>query len=80
MSKLEEKSFLLSIFNKLYTSQKKCIIIYDEVYRFGLILFGFIAYQALLLFNAKFCLYIRGAFNKFADFFVQTFKIGVDSW
>ena len=23
---------------------------------------------------------IRGAFNKFPDFFVQAFKIGVDSW
>ena len=25
-------------------------------------------------------LYIRGAFNKFQDVFVQAFKIGVDSW
>ena len=29
--------------------------------------------------NDKF-LYIRGAFNKFPDFFVQAFKIVVDSW
>ena len=27
-----------------------------------------------------FLLYIRGAFNKFPDFFVQAFKIVVDSW
>ena len=26
------------------------------------------------------CLYIRGAFNKFPDFFVQAFKIVVDAW
>ena len=37
------------------------------------------------LFNAKSSLYIyikyiRGAFNKFPDFFVQAFKIVVDSW
>ena len=25
-------------------------------------------------------MYIRGAFNRFPDFFVQTFKIVVDSW
>ena len=24
--------------------------------------------------------YIQGFFNKFSDFFVQVFKIGVDSW
>ena len=30
--------------------------------------------------TTKFLLYIRGAFNKFPDFFVQAFKIDVDSW
>ena len=25
-------------------------------------------------------IYLCGAFNKFPDFFVQAFKIGVDSW
>ena len=32
VSKLNEKSFLLSIFNTLNTSQKGCIILHDEVY------------------------------------------------
>ena len=31
------------------------------------------------LFNAKSSLYIRGAFNKFPDFFVQAFKITVNT-
>ena len=31
-------------------------------------------------FNTKSYFYIRGAFNKLPDFFVQAFKIGVDSW
>ena len=26
------------------------------------------------------CMYVHGAFNKFPDFFVQAFKIIVDSW
>ena len=32
VSKLNKKSFLLSIFNTLNTSQKGCIILHDEVY------------------------------------------------
>ena len=32
VSKLNEKSFLFSIFNTLNTSQKRCIILHDEVY------------------------------------------------
>ena len=32
VSKLNKKSFLLSIFNTLITSQKGCIILHDEVY------------------------------------------------
>ena len=26
------------------------------------------------------CMYVRGAFNRFPDIFVQAFKIVVDSW
>ena len=32
------------------------------------------------MFKRKTAAYIRGAFNKFPDFFVQAFKIVVDSW
>ena len=32
VSKLNKKSFLLSIFNTLNTNQKGCIILHDEVY------------------------------------------------
>ena len=42
----------------------------------GWLVGGFKACQLLSLFNAK----VRGSFNKFPDFFVQAFKIIVDSW
>ena len=45
---------------------------------YDLIWWNFMAYQPLKV-NAKSCLYIRGVFNKFPDFFVQAFKIVVDS-
>ena len=34
----------------------------------------------MLVVNLRSHVYIRGAFNKFPDFFVQAFKIVVDSW
>ena len=32
------------------------------------------------IYRYKNFVYVRGAFNKFPDFFVQAFKIVVDSW
>ena len=34
----------------------------------------------MLMIKNKYTIYIRGAINKFPDFFVQAFKIVVDSW
>ena len=53
-------------------------------YQFYEVWFGWVLWHinSCRLFNGKSSLYtyIRGAFNRFPDFFVQAFKIDVDSW
>ena len=62
-------------------NSKSCLFTYIKYLPFGLVWFGLVSphINHCCLVNAKFSQYVRGAFKKFPGFFVQAFKIVIDS-
>ena len=81
-------SFLWSNFNFLHNSQlinlliQSCLVLYSFCANLLHSLIMRLTISSLSPHNLHllFCCLLRGAFNKFPTFFVQTFKIVVDSW